>query len=147
MYLSDLEHYFEKQCEYGLNRLLDYVVEEYGAIWTQEVSELLAEDAYDYFHYPVFNQSEEFVYYSEAMDYLTDGCDTVRSGAEQIMNVIEFLNAYDEEVFGEILWTKQDLNSCRMANMLHYWIGYHYAVPKLQELNNMFNGVTYNGVA
>ena len=41
MYLSDLEHYFEKQCEYGLNRLLDYVVEEYGAIWTQEVSELL----------------------------------------------------------------------------------------------------------
>ncbi len=23
MYLKDLEHYFQKQCEYGLNRLLE----------------------------------------------------------------------------------------------------------------------------
>jgi len=147
MYLKDLEHYFHKQCEYGLNRLLDYVVEEYGAIWTQEVSELLTEDAHDYFHHPVFNQTEEFVYYSEAMDYLLLGCDNVRSGAEQILNVVEFLNAYDEETFGEILWTKQGIEAYHLANMLHYWIGYHYAIPKLLELNKMFSGVTYNEVA
>jgi hypothetical protein len=145
MYPLDLEHYFHKQCEYGLNRLLDYVVEEYGAIWTEEVSELLADDAYDNFTYPVFNETEEFVYYSDAMDYLLLGCNDIRSGAERILDVVEFLNAYDEESFGEILWTKQSINSCTMANMLHYWIGYHYAVPKLQELNGAFTD-SYNGV-
>jgi len=149
--LYDLEKHFPDQCQYGLNRLLDYVVEEYGAIWTHEVSELLKDDAYDYFHHPVFNESEEFIYYSDAMDYLLRGCNDTYSGAGRMLDVIEWLNALDLEEFGEIHWSNGTVGNgaqpYNMANMLHYWIGYFYAVPKLEELNNMFNGVTYNEVA
>ena len=149
--LYDLEKYFPDQCEYGLNRLLDYVVEEYGAIWSQQVTELLAEDAYENFHYPVFNESEEFIYFPDSMDYLLKGCDNALSGAGRVLDVIEWLNALDLEEFGEIQWSNETVGNgaqpYNMANMLHYWVGYLYAVPKLQELNESFNDVTYNGVA
>lgn len=148
--LYDLEKHFPDQCEYGLNRLLDYVVAEYGAIWTQEVAELLADDAHEHFHYPIFNV-EEFVYYNEAMEYLLKGCTNTYSGASRMLDVVQWLNAFDLEEFGEIHWSNGTVGNgpeaYSMANMLHYWVGYFYAVPKLQELNEAFNGVTYNGVA
>tara|TARA_R100000995_G_C3468250_1_gene116898 strand:- start:220 stop:678 length:459 start_codon:yes stop_codon:yes gene_type:complete len=149
--LYDFEKHFPKQCKYGLDRLLDYVVEEYGAIWTKEVSELLEDDAYEHFHFPVFNDGEEFVYYSEAMDYLVKGCKDTLSGAKRMLDVIECLNHFDLEELGEIQWSNctvgNGAEAYNMANMLHYWIGYFYAVPKLQELNNTFNGVSFDEVA
>jgi len=139
--LYNLEHYFHKQCEYGLNRLVDYVVQKYGAIWTQEVRDLLKDDAFKHFHFPVFNETEEFTFYGESMDYLLAGCSSAEEGAEQIINVIEWLNGLEETEFGEILWSEKGSQAYHLANHLHYWIGYIYAVPKLNELNNMFRAV------
>ena len=143
------EREYPDQIQKAKDKLLDYVVETYGAVWNSKVTELLEDDAYNYFHQPVFNYEEEFIYHSDAYDFIILGCNNAYEGARKMLETVEWLDFFDEEVFGEVQWsrTRQDGSvhgPTTIAGLLWYWIGYHYAVPHLETLNKDIHLVGYS---
>jgi hypothetical protein len=135
---ADLGNLYPIQAQHCLEEAADYVLEEYGSLWSPALRAAINEDAYDNLHYPIFNQTERFVYYYDAYVWLLEGCEDAHDGARRILDTCDVLNALDVELMGEVYWSREGVNSCVMANTLFYYIGYHVTVPRLEELNGMF---------
>ena len=137
---ADLGGSYPLQVQHCLEEATDYVLEEYGSLWSPALKAAINEDSYDNLHYPIFNQ-ERFVYYYDAYVWLLEGCNDAYEGARRILDTCDVLNALDEEVMGEVYWSRDGVNSVVMANTLFYYIGYYVTVPRIVELNSMFGDI------
>ena len=138
---ADLGGLYPLQVQHCLEEATDYVLEEYGSLWSPALRAAIIDDAFENIHYPIFNQSERFIYYLDAYIWLLEGCDGAHEGARRIIDTVDTLNALDEELMGEVYWSRDGVNSCVMANHLFYYIGYHVTVPRIQELSSMFGDI------